>query len=153
MCRARNGEYNLRINVLRLYATYVTLYEPDPSPLVDKKGQNASSGLRGGSRTQGHDNKTPCRRQTSTACVPNSQAAPAYEAPPNQTPRVFRILEAGSLDYDDRDARYITSKSGVGSGATQVAHRVVHTRYRRRLGDSGWRRTLWETDRKRAFRA
>ena len=32
---------------------------------------------------------------------------PAYEAPPNQTPRSFRILKGGSVAYDDRDARYV----------------------------------------------
>ena len=33
---------------------------------------------------------------------------PEYEAPPNQTPRVFRIKKrASSIEYDDRDARYI----------------------------------------------
>ena len=34
---------------------------------------------------------------------------PEYEAPPNQTPRAFRILKGASRStaYDDRDARYI----------------------------------------------
>jgi len=54
-------------------------------------------------------------RQGEGTIVPETQDGPAwsahrppeYEAPPNQTPRAFRILKGGSVDYDDRDARFV----------------------------------------------
>ena len=80
-------------------------------PFLDGDADRASSGRE---REFSSSNVAQFEQGEGTI-VPETQDGPAwsahqppeYEAPPNQTPRAFCILKGGSVDYDDRDARYV----------------------------------------------
>ena len=80
-------------------------------PFLDGDDDRASSGRE---REFSSTNVAQFKQGEGTI-VPETQDGPAwsahrppeYEAPPNQTPRAFRILKGASLAYDDRDARYV----------------------------------------------